>query len=52
MEKLIFKGINPALYKALKLLLQDIFNQIKRWLLANGRIINTPRKLTKHKKED
>lgn len=34
MEKLIFKGIDPALYKALKPLLQDIFNQTKRRLLV------------------
>lgn len=34
MEKLIFKDIGPALYQVFEPVMQDIFNQTKKWLLA------------------
>lgn len=40
MEKLIFEDIDPALYKALKPLLQDIFNQTKLFRISNIKKIN------------
>ena len=44
MEKLIFDDIDPDLYQVFEPVMQDIFNQTKRWRLANGRVINAGEK--------